>query len=99
MAKTATLSIRIEAEIKSQAEALFSRLGLTMSEAINLFLHQCINDRALPFQPHLGRPEIPSDETIAAMEGIERRIVEEKAGAYTPKRSSSVEELFADLES
>lgn len=99
MAKTATLSIRIEADAKSRAEKLFAKLGMSMTQAVNMFIHQSIIDHALPFQPHLDRPEIPNDETIAAMEEIERRIVEEKAGTYTPKGFATVEELFADLES
>ena len=98
MAKTATLSIRIEPKIKSQAEKLFAHLGISMSEAMSLFLHQCVNDRALPFRPHLGHPEIPNDETLAAMAEVNRMIVEENAGTYKPKSFKSVEELFADLE-
>ncbi|MBQ6118372.1 MAG: type II toxin-antitoxin system RelB/DinJ family antitoxin, partial [Clostridia bacterium] len=41
MATTPT-QIRIDAEIKQQASALFSSLGLDMSGAVNLFLYQCI---------------------------------------------------------
>lgn len=99
MAKTATLSIRIEPKVKSQAEKLFSKLGISMSEAMSLFLHQCINARALPFRPHVGRAEIPNDETVAAMEEVNRLIVEEEAETYKTKSFKSVDELFADLES
>lgn len=97
MAKTATLSIRIEPKIKSQAEKLFAHLGISMSEAMSLFLHQCVNDRALPFRPHLGRPEIPNDETLAAMAEGDRLLEEIKTGKRIP-RFNTVKELFADLE-
>ena len=40
MAKTANLNIRVDPEIKSSAEALFSSFGLTVSDAVNIFLHQ-----------------------------------------------------------
>lgn len=99
MAKTATLSIRIEPKIKLQAENLFSKLGISMSEAMSLFLHQCVNDRALPFTPHIGRAEIPNAETVAAMEEVNRLIAEEEAGTDKTKSFKSVDELFADLES
>ena len=39
--------------MKQQASALFSRLGLDMSGAVNLFLHQCILRGGLPFQVEL----------------------------------------------
>ena len=41
MATTPT-QIRIDSDIKQQASALFSSLGLDMSSAVNLFLHQCV---------------------------------------------------------
>lgn len=96
MAKTATLSIRIEPKIKQQAEKLFSKLGISMSEAMSLFLHQCVNDRALPFTPHIGRAEIPNAETVAAMEEGERILEEIKAGKREPDFKTA-EEFFKSL--
>ncbi len=96
MAKTATLSIRIEPKIKLQAEKLFSKLGISMSEAMSLFLHQCVNDRALPFTPHVGRTEIPNAETVAAMEEGERILEEIKAGKREPDFKTA-EEFFKSL--
>lgn len=55
MAKTATLSIRIEPKAKIRAEKIFAKLGISLSEAVNLFFHQCIIDRARPFQPRARR--------------------------------------------
>ena len=46
---TAPTQIRIDAETKQQAMALFNELGLDMSSAVNLFLHQCILRGGLPF--------------------------------------------------
>ena len=48
MATTPT-QIRIDASIKQEASALFSRLGLDMSSAVNIFLHQCVLRGGLPF--------------------------------------------------
>lgn len=41
MATTPT-QIRIDSHVKKQAMALFNNLGLDMSSAVNLFLHQCV---------------------------------------------------------
>lgn len=96
MAKTETLSIRIEPQIKSQSEKLFSKLTISMSKAISLFLHQCVNDRALLFTQHIGRAEIPNAETVAAMEEGERILEEIKAGKRKPDFKTS-EEFFKSL--
>ncbi len=48
MATTPT-QIRIDSDIKRQATQLFSDLGLDMSEAVNIFLHQCVLRGGLPF--------------------------------------------------
>ena len=46
---TVPTQIRIDREIKAQATALFSSLGLDMSSAVNLFLRQCVLRRGIPF--------------------------------------------------
>lgn len=64
MAPTPT-QIRIDTDIKKQATELFNDLGLDMSGAINLFLHQCVLRGGLPF-----RVEMPhySQRTLDAMD-------------------------------
>mgnify|MGYP002595856365 CR=1 FL=1 len=54
MATTPT-QIRIDADIKKQAMDLFSSLGLDMSSAVNLFLHQCVLRGGLPFSVEMPR--------------------------------------------
>ena len=62
---TAPTQIRIDANIKKDASALFSWLGLDMSGAVNLFLHQCVLRGGLPFSVEL--PQC-SQKTLDAME-------------------------------
>ena len=54
MATTPT-QIRIDADIKKQATDLFNNLGLDMSGAVNLFLHQCVLSGGLPFSVEMPR--------------------------------------------
>ncbi len=66
---TAPTQIRIDADIKKQATELFRDLGLDMSSAVNLFLHQCVLRGGLPFSvemPHY------SQRTLDAMEEAKR---------------------------
>ena len=68
---SANLNIRTDKEVKHAAEQLFSKLGLNMTTAVNLFLRQAIRVNGIPFEISADELEIPNDETLAAMrEGI-----------------------------
>ena len=53
--KTATLYARIEPDVKEQAEAILSELGVPASNAINMFYKQIIMHRGLPFEVRLPK--------------------------------------------
>ena len=65
MAKTATINMRVSPELKSDAESIFSSLGMTLTEAINVFLHKAVMEGGLPFD--VRRPRY-SAETEAAFQ-------------------------------
>ncbi len=69
MTKTETVRARIEPELKRDAEAVLSGLGLSTSEAITLFLRQVILRRGLPFAV-----QIPNEETRKAIAEARERI-------------------------
>ncbi|MCM1101948.1 MAG: type II toxin-antitoxin system RelB/DinJ family antitoxin [Clostridium sp.] len=87
---TAPTQIRIDADIKKQAMALFKDLGLDMSGAVNLFLHQCILHGGLPFAVEMP-PYGP--RTLAAMEEAQRISRDPDIKGY-----SSMEDLKKALE-
>ena len=63
MATTVSTQIRIDRNIKEQASSLFSNLGLDMSGAFNLFLHQCVMRGGIPFSfkiPHYNKRTLES---------------------------------------
>lgn len=49
MGKSATLNLRVNPELKHDAEQVLSRLGLPMSVAVDLFLNQIVLNNGLPF--------------------------------------------------
>ena len=49
--QTATIQIKIDPKLKSDAIKLFDDIGLNLSDAIKLFLKQSVNTNSLPFQP------------------------------------------------
>mgnify|MGYP000940456618 FL=1 len=62
---TVPTQIRIDRDIKEQAGILFSGLGLDMSGAVNMFLHQCVLRGGIPFSIEMPRDK---QTTLMAME-------------------------------
>ncbi len=74
---------RIDNQVKKEAAAVLSTIGLTVSDAVRLLLTRVAHDKALPFNPL-----IPNAETIKAMKEVE-------SGPLP--RFDSIEALFEDL--
>lgn len=58
MEKSTTLNLRINPEIKENAEKVLSQLGVSMSSAVNMFLNQVILTESIPFP--IALPLAPS---------------------------------------
>jgi DNA-damage-inducible protein J len=59
-----TIQVRTDNQTKSASTALFEKLGITMSEAINLFLRQSIMRGGIPFTLTLPDPPKTNTETV-----------------------------------
>jgi len=64
MSKSASMYIRIDPTVKAEVEAIYSQYGMSITDAINVFLYQSRNVGGLPFDL---RPSIPNAKTIAAI--------------------------------
>ena len=60
------MSIRTDSELKAQAEAVLSQLGMTMNGTINMFLHQIVRDRAVPLSLSLSTEQSVYADLLAA---------------------------------
>lgn len=80
MARTATINVRVSPEIKQKSENLFARFGITVSDAVNIFLHQALYEGGLPFEL---KQEIPNTELTAALEESEKIAKDPTAKTYT----------------
>ena len=47
--KTGSFQMRINPEVKSQAESIFATYGLSLTDAVNIFIQQSLNAKGLPF--------------------------------------------------
>ncbi len=56
-------NVYLDVEMKSKAKEIFKHYGVSLSDAINMFLTQSVMERGLPFEM-----KIPNEETIRAIE-------------------------------
>lgn len=84
MPKTKSLTVRLDPDLKENAERILGELGLTVSQAISLFYKQVELHEGLPFDVRL-----PNATTRRALSDAQAR-----RGLST---YSTVDELFADL--
>ena len=87
MANTSMLHIRVDDEIKTQASEALAAMGLSMSDAVRIFLKRVVNDQAFPLEL-----KVPNAETRVAME--EARAMMKASEA----KFASAQTLFDDLE-
>ena len=86
---TTNISIRMDAELKAQADVLFAELGMNLSTAFNIFVRQSLREGRIPFEIALNQP---NKETIAAMLEAERIAKDPSVKHY-----SDVEEALREL--
>lgn len=66
MARTAMINARTERELKKEVEEILKSLGMSTTEAINIFFRQVKLRRGLPFPV-----EIPNDKTLKVFKDSE----------------------------
>ena len=86
---TTNVSIRMDTELKAQADELFAELGMNLSTAFNIFVRQSLREGGIPFEIRTDRP---NKETIAAMLEGENIAKDPNVKGYT-----DLDEMFADL--
>ena len=95
MAKTANLYVRIEPDVKEQAESILTALGIPASNAINMFYKQIILQRGLPFEVKM--PEVrPIDASMLTDAQMDAELEKGYADMQTG-RTKSVKSAFADI--
>ncbi|MDD3323648.1 MAG: type II toxin-antitoxin system RelB/DinJ family antitoxin [Sulfurospirillaceae bacterium] len=85
MALEATIRARCDVELKNSAEAIFKQLGISTSQAINMFLAKVKSENGIPFEL-----KIPNEKTAQVMNEVLKGINMEE---------TSIEQLKAEFES
>ena len=90
MARTANINVRTEPSIKTGAEAVYAQFGISLSDAINVFLNMSIMEGGFPFAVRQARF---NQETEAAIFEAKSII----SGKQDARRYASAKELFDEL--
>ncbi len=87
MATTAMVHVRVDEQIKAQATETLAAMGLSVSDAVRVFLMRVVADKQMPFAL-----KVPNAETRTAMAEAEEIAFKRRA------RFENATELFDDLE-
>ena len=85
--ETTSINIRVDKDVKTNAEAIAQALGMNLSTAINIFLRQMVSHDGLPFDVRLH----PNTETRQALDDARSR--RNLSGPY-----NSLNALLEDLD-
>ena len=96
MAKTSSMYIRIDPDIKTEVETIYKRFGMSLTDAINIFIYQSRNVGGLPFNLRIEEqrndfmPEIQS--SMINMRGKYKGIVSTSEFIAQKQREKELEE-------
>ncbi len=87
---TVNVTLRIDENLKKQADELFSDLGFTFNSATTVFLRQAVREQQIPF---IIRREVPNAATLAALKEVE----DMKKNPSKYRSYSDVDEMMEDI--
>lgn len=87
---TVNVTIRMDEELKQQADDLFGDLGISLSTAFHIFVRQALREQSIPFAVTRRQPNA---ETLAAIEEVKRM----KADPSIGRSYRDVDEMMKDL--
>ena len=90
MAKTDTINIRIEPDLKKEVEATLEELGMNIADAVTIFFKQIVMTESIPFI--IKKPRYNKETLEAIKEAIE---ISKNQNEY--KIYDDVDELMEDL--
>jgi len=96
MSRTSNIYTRVEPEIKEQAEQILAKLGIPMSNAVNLFLHQLVLQQGFPFEIKLSSKR-PLDMSKMAREEIDAEI-QKGIDSMNASRVKPAEQVWAEMD-
>lgn len=86
------ISIRIDEDIKRDAEALFAKLGLTLSAATNVFYRQAVRTQGIPFPLSVAPSQSQTKEAVL-VKGLEAMLEAQEQAVINGTSDMSLDEI------
>ena len=90
------MSIRVDSELKSQAEQILSQLGMNMTGAVNMFLQQIVRERAVPLSLSLDSSRSLYADLLAAQHDRDQGFIGRSADDVLGDMKSIIEAAERD---
>lgn len=97
----ANITVRIDDDVKYDAEILFDKLGFSLSGAINVFFRQAIREQAIPFQIKAKTDEEKYNEyfneyNMKILEDSIKQLADGKSVTFTIDELESMEKMTSE---
>ena len=67
---TSLVQVRVDEDLKTQATAIYDKLGMDLSSAVRIFLKRSVMVNGVPFDMTLPRQEYKAEKAVSAMEKL-----------------------------
>lgn len=94
MPKTSTFQMRINPDIKERVENIYARCGMTLTDAINIFIQQSINAEGMPLIVTQNSKEAIKEQAIAI---LMRELKKGKSSVKSENDWISEEDILAEF--
>ncbi len=91
----ARITVRIDRELKKEADSLFQGMGMSLSTAVKLFVRKAVDIRAIPFpvsasNAFIGQGYSPEDITALFETGVKEEIAHHQKSGFPVAKYDSV---------
>ena len=69
------LNIKVNRDLKKQADALFNEMGMTLTTAVNIFIRQAVQEQAIPFRIYVDSNRAIALKAKEAMKTMQEQAV------------------------
>ena len=92
-----SVSIRVDEDVKKDAEALFAKLGLTLSAATNVFYRQALRTQGIPFPLTVVESSPEQTKTAILARGMEAMLEAQKRARINGTSEMTMDEIVSTI--
>ena len=73
MTELTSLNIKVNRDLKKQADTLFNEMGMTLTTAVNIFIRQAVQEQAIPFRIYVDADRAAASKAKEAMKAMQEQ--------------------------